>query len=216
MDKSTRQILIEYMCSDSEDDWLLGELSDFFVDDAVDGDSDELRYEAGQAAIERACAGVDALIETRIEESTLVSFCISVICGDCGGAANVFFASVPSPEALLLYCTKAAKATDRIVVVYTFIDGLQLAFEGSWPFGMETAVELSTIPDLDEVAQGDNGDDARGTIVRAGRAGLQRIHDGVSRSFASLGFDDEQVRALGVGAAAVSLVAFALGRKKRH
>jgi hypothetical protein len=219
VDKSTRQILIEYLTSESEDEWLGDELADFFVDDSIDAEDEVSREEITQAAMDRAVAGAESLIASKIDECELVSFCVSIICGDCGEANTTFFRAVPGPEALLMYCVKAAKPTDKVVVVYTFIDGIQLAFDGVWPFGMDTAVELSTVPDLDTLAAADSQGDLSSVtraVANVADLGLGYLQRGVSASLSALGVQDDPVRAAGVGVVCTAVVAALLGRGRRR
>lgn len=214
MDKTDRQIRIEYLTSESEDEWLAEELADFFADGAD-------RSDAAEQALARASHGFEDLMAYQITENDMVAFCISVLSSEGDELATTsFFSLVPSPETLLLYCSRTADPDDTVVVVFTYIDGLQLAFDAVWPFGMDKAVELTTMPELAGIHDHDVENSGMGqlnaTIERAGREMAAAVHRGVHGALDRLGVDDNPVRAAGVGACVAALATALLMRSHKR
>jgi len=215
MQKSDRQIRIEYLTSETQDEWLQGELTDYFGELAPDGQAEFY----GEAALERAEEGMEHFRESVVLETELVSYAVCVIDETAGRDDQqvAFFRSVPSPETLLLYLSKICSTDNKVVVVFTYIDGAQLAFDAVWPFGMDAAVALTSLPDLDALAEDKANAEQFGRGQRLRQFGMSvvaRVHVGVDGIMDRFGADTDPVKAAALGVLGGAVMGALLRRRR--
>ena len=166
--KTPEQVRAEYRAADSETDWVLGEIADFFTDGARDLSDEERRAVAEQiltadgASFDRFLAGeypehAVVAVELRVSNYTQKTITVSA------------FATVPTPTSLLWLCTEHVALGEEVTLVQHMAGGTQYEISAYWPFGMHEAV-LMTTPNPEGLAMevpAERSDDAP-TPVRRG------------------------------------------------
>jgi hypothetical protein len=146
MRKSKEQIAQEYHRS-SPEEWLEKEFGDFF---SKMTDSKSTQEEAAAQALDRAIIGSEIFESQEVSGGELLGVSLRI-----SGAEDVdcFFGStytmLPTPETLLMLCNVNCSPGERVDVTHYFANEIKIKFSSFWPFGMDTAVMMTTPNGLD-------------------------------------------------------------------
>lgn len=194
MHKTRQQVIEAYITADTAEDFLLGEFTDFFGE-AMDP-ADAVR--AGEDAMLRAREGADALLQNTVYHKDVASVTVIIADPRTGEKNGTVFSRVPSPEALLLLCGNNAGVDQEVILAWTYNDGRQMTTSATWPFGVDAAVGLTTVPDPDEYVDDEDDDGGPGPrIIVAKLPELTPLHKAIT-------------------CGALAAIAFAIVRRARH
>lgn len=140
MTKTQEQITHEYLLAANVHDWVELEYRDYF---GVGLPIEEAKV-LGEQAFERAAVGVDTMMTQGAYDSGKLSSVL--ILGEQDGRQTLehLVEEMPAPEALLLFLAENFRVGDYITVYHRYVNGRDVPITAKWPFGIETAIEMTT------------------------------------------------------------------------
>jgi hypothetical protein len=200
MDKPEEQTRDRYFAADSVEDFLFAEFENFFGE-GLDTDG---RTEASATALERAVEGSDQLVASEVPSDKLATIAIAILDKGQDIRCQHTFLHTPSPETLLLYAAHNCEPDEEVFTITTFNNGDQNARHATWPFGMETAVELTAVTNL-------SSPDFESITTPPIPARLRHYAD---HALSFLHVDQDPFKATLLGAAAATVLALAFRRRR--